>query len=280
VEAFQPLRLTIRVLVADSTPISSQLLAEAVSRYSEIEVLGYSSDPVEISAIARRLSPDVLLISAQLGEDPELGLTVLEQLRTERPNIKAIVLLNARRRDLIVHAFRSGASGVFCRSTLDLLCKCITAVSQGQVWANSEELTYILAALADSSRPQHQLECRILSLLSKREREVVGYLVEGFTNREIADTLGISQHTVKNYLFKIFEKVGMSNRVELVFNLLSDGVSSRAKNCNVPGARRNLDNPSAPEKGGGTAMPSAAGASSGRSATANDPNGSGLPRAG
>ena len=106
-EAFQPLRLTIRVLVADSSPISSQLLAEAVARYSEIEVLGYSSDPAEINAIATHLSPDVLLISAQLGEDPERGLTVLEQLRTERTNIKAVALLNAQRPDLIVRAFRS-----------------------------------------------------------------------------------------------------------------------------------------------------------------------------
>ena len=72
-QAFQPLRLNIRVLVADSTPISSQLLSEAIGRYSEIEVLGYSSDPAEISAITTRLSPDVLLISAQLGEDPERG---------------------------------------------------------------------------------------------------------------------------------------------------------------------------------------------------------------
>src|SRR5262249_11182537 len=83
---------------------------------------------------------------------------------------------------------------------------------------------YVLAALADSPQPQIQGN-HILSLLSKREREVVAYLVEGRTNREIAKTLGISQHTVKNYLFKIFEKVGMSNRVELVFNLLSSGAS-------------------------------------------------------
>ena len=246
-KAFQPLRLKIRVLVADSTPISSQLLSEAIGRYSEIEVLGYSSDPAEISAITTRLSPDVLLISAQLGEDPERGLTVLEQVRTERSNIKAVVLLNAQRPDLIVRAFRSGASGVFCHSTLDMLCKCITAVSQGQIWANSEELSYVLAALADPPQAQ-KLESRILSLLSKREREVVEYLVQGFTNREIADTLGISQHTVKNYLFKIFEKVGMSNRVELVFNLLSNGVSSRAKNCSMPRPRQNLENPLGLEK--------------------------------
>lgn len=229
-QQFQPLRLNIRVLIADSTPISSQLLSEAVARHSEIEVVAYSSDSAEIAALARRLSPDVLLISAQLEEDTQLGLTVLQQLRSEQPHLKAVVLLNSRRPELIVRAFRSGASGVFCRSTLDMLCKCIAAVHHGQIWANSEELGYVLAALADAPQPQ-MLGSHILSLLSRREREVVAYLVEGRTNREIAETLGISQHTVKNYLFKIFEKVGMSNRVELVFNLLSNGASPRPANA-------------------------------------------------
>lgn len=223
-QPLQPLRLNIRVLIADSTPISSQLLSEAVARQSEIEVVAYSSDSAEIIALARRLSPDVLLISAQLEEDTEMGLTVLRQLRTEQPNMKAVVLLNSRRPELVVRAFRSGAFGVLRRSTLDMLCKCLTAVHQGQIWANSEELGYVLAALADTPQPQIQ-GSHILSRLSNREREVVAYLVEGRTNREIATTLGISQHTVKNYLFKIFEKVGMSNRVELVFNLLSNGAS-------------------------------------------------------
>lgn len=223
-QQFQPSHLNIRVLIADSTPISSQLLAEAVARHSKLEVVAYSSDSVEISTLARRLSPDVLLISAQLEENTELGLILLQQLRAEQLNMKAVVLLNSRRSELIVRAFRSGASGVFCGSTLDMLCKCIAAVHQGQIWANSEELGYALAALADAPKPQ-MLGSHILSLLSRREREVVAYLVEGRTNREIAETLGISQHTVKNYLFKVFEKVGMSNRVELVFNLLSNGAS-------------------------------------------------------
>lgn len=266
-DALQPLRLSIRVLVADSTPISSQLLSEAVARSSEVDVLGYSSDPVEISALATRLNPDILLISAQLGEDPDGGLAVLEQLRTERPNIKGIVLLNARRPALIVRAFQSGASGVFCRSTLDMLCKCITSVYEGQVWANSEELSYVLAALAGPAQPQ-KMETRILSLLSKREREVVGYLVEGFTNREIAEMLGISQHTVKNYLFKIFEKVGMSNRVELVFNLLSNVARPRAEEGTVRSSAPNLDGPLV-KASGSAEKASSAGPSSVRSPTAN-----------
>jgi two-component system nitrate/nitrite response regulator NarL len=223
VQEFQPSRPRIRVLVADSSPISSQLLAEAIGKDPEVEALGFSSDPVEIGLITLRSCPDVLLVSAQMQEEPNCGLVLLQQLRTQRPNLKAVVLLDSPKPDVVVRAFRSGASGVFCRTTaLDMLSKCIAAVHKGQIWASSEELGFVLAALTHS--PQlRSLENRRLSLLSKRERDVVRCLVEGLTNRQIAETLGISQHTVKNYMFKIFEKLGMSNRVELVFHVLTGG---------------------------------------------------------
>jgi DNA-binding CsgD family transcriptional regulator len=101
-----------------------------------------------------------------------------------------------------------------------MLCRCIAAVADGQIWANSEELGFILAALAVS--PSFQLaRSSGLALLSKRELDVVRCLVEGQTNRQIAARLRISPHTVKNYMFKIFEKLGVSNRVELAFYVLS-----------------------------------------------------------
>lgn len=214
----QPLR--IRLFVADSSPISSQLLAEAMARDAAIEVLGFSSSPSDVLRATRTSNPEVLLISARMEDDPMGGLSLLRQLRTERPGLKAIVLMDSSRPDLVVGAFRAGASGVFCRSVaLQMLRKCISAVHGGEVWANSEELGFVLAAL--SAAPSYQLDSKRLTPLSVREREVVRCLVEGLTNREIAETLGISQHTVKNYMFKIFDKLGVSNRVELVFQVLS-----------------------------------------------------------
>ena len=221
----EPLRPPIRVLVADSSPITSQLLAEAIERDPRIEVLGFSSNPEDIAARARAACPDILLISARLEDEPNRGLALLEQLRAERIATKAVVLLDSRRSDLVVSSFRSGACGVFCRNApFSMLCKCVTAVHNGQIWANSEELGFVLSALAASSAVEG-LEGPGLALLSKRERDVVRCLVEGQTNRQIAEMLGISQHTVKNYMFKIFEKLGVSNRVELVFQVLSKAES-------------------------------------------------------
>jgi two-component system, NarL family, nitrate/nitrite response regulator NarL len=220
-EPSQPLPPAIRVLVADSSPISSQLLAEAIGRDPRIEVLTFSSNPIQIAEAVRKDSPDVLLISARLEDEASTGLRLLERLRAEDLSFKAVVLVDASRPDVVVNAFRSGASGVFSRNaSFHMLCKCITAVHDGQIWADSKELGFVLAALASSPRIE-PLDGNGLAILSKREREVVRCLAEGQTNRQIADALGISQHTVKNYMFKIFEKLGVSNRVELVFHVLS-----------------------------------------------------------
>jgi DNA-binding CsgD family transcriptional regulator len=93
-------------------------------------------------------------------------------------------------------------------------------VNEGQIWANSSELSFLLDTLSGvpSVGPA---DAESLSALSARERDVVGCLAEGLPNREIARRLGISQHTVKNYMFRIFEKLGVSSRVELLFWLLS-----------------------------------------------------------
>ena len=216
----QPLAQPIRLFVAESSPISCQLLAEALAKDSGLHVVGFSSDPLEILRIIGACPLDVFLVSARIGEDPNRGLVLLRHLRRERPGLKAVVMLDSSKPEVVVQAFRSGASGVFCRNTaIQTLCKSVTAVHQGQIWANSEELGFVLSALATDA--PFQLDSKRLTPLSAREKEVVRCLIEGLTNREIAQTLVISQHTVKNYMFKIFDKLGVSNRVELVFQVLS-----------------------------------------------------------
>ena len=216
-----------RIFVADSNLLSSQLLAEALARDSDIKIVGFSSDPLEIVRILGSCPLDVLLISARLHEEPERGLSLVQHLRMQHSGLKAVALLDSCKPELVVQAFRSGVCGVFCRKTdISLLSKCVAAVHRGEVWANSEELNFVLAALA-STEP-YKFESKKLALLTRREEAVVKSLVEGLTNREIAQTLSISQHTVKNYIFKIFDKLGVSNRVELVIQVLSEPTHARS----------------------------------------------------
>jgi DNA-binding NarL/FixJ family response regulator len=135
---------------------------------------------------------------------------------------RAVMLLPSRERDLVIDAFRCGAHGVIFRDEpLETLSKCIHAVHQGQVWANSEHLGYLLDALGHA-KPLHLQDARGLNLLSKREENVVRLVSEGLTNRQISSDLGLSEHTVRNYLFRIFDKLGVSTRVELVLYCLQD----------------------------------------------------------
>jgi len=105
---------------------------------------------------------------------------------------------------------------------LKSLAKCIHCVSQGQIWANSGELRYLLEALGEAL-PLRAIDARGTVLLSRREQEVVRCVAEGLSNREIAQRLGLTEHTVKNYLFRIFDKLGVSKRVEVVLYAYSLG---------------------------------------------------------
>jgi len=123
----------------------------------------------------------------------------------------------------VVEAFRTGARGVFCRSeSLMSLARCIQCVSEGQIWANSKELRYLLEALGEAL-PLRVVNTQGAALLSRREIEVVRCVAEGLSNREIAQRLGLTEHTVKNYLFRIFDKLGVSKRVEVVLYAYSLG---------------------------------------------------------
>jgi two-component system nitrate/nitrite response regulator NarL len=205
-----------RVLVADDTRIHTQLLADALRRDSHLEVISFLSHSRELVEAACAQKVDVMIISGCLDEDPDRGFEVLRELRASHPQIRAIMLLDSSKRESILQAFRAGARGIFSRhESVENLSKCVRSVHHGQIWANSQQMSFAVEALA-SSPVVRAVDANGLSLLSKRELEVVGSLAEGLTNREIAERLGLSQHTIKNYLFRVFDKLGVSSRLELL----------------------------------------------------------------
>lgn len=218
----------IRVLAADSTRMNSQLLTSALERDKRFEVLEPVSDTKAIIAAVMEEKPAVVMISAHLDDDPRKGFEVARELRALRPETRVVMLLDHSDRSLVVEAFRVGARGVFCRSeSMKALAKCIQRVSEGQVWANSKELRFLLEALGEAL-PMRIVDTRGAGLLSRREQEVVRCVAEGLSNREIAQRLGLTEHTVKNYLFRIFDKLGVSKRVEVVLYAYSMGNTPEA----------------------------------------------------
>ena len=180
----------------------------------------------------------MVVLSASLDEDPQRGFEVLRELRVSDPQIRAIMLLDSSKRESILRAFRVGARGIFSRhESVENLSKCIRSVHDGQIWANSQQMSFAVEALA-SSPIIRAVDARGVSLLSKRELEVVRSLAEGLSNREIAERLGLSQHTIKNYLFRVFDKLGVSSRLELLFMTLSNAARfapAAAENSNGNG---------------------------------------------
>jgi DNA-binding NarL/FixJ family response regulator len=221
----------ISVVVADSTRIHSQLLAEAMQRDSGLQVVASVSTTEELLGAVGRVPVDVVIVSFSLDDAPGRGTEVLREIRALRPQIKGVVLLDSSRPQDVLECFRAGAKGIFAKhERLENLCKAIRCVHEGQIWARSVELEHALEALA-SAPVVHALDHKGLELLSARERQVVQNLAAGLTNREIAESLGLSRHTVKNYLFRIFDKLGVSSRTELLYVTMSSarGLESTAE---------------------------------------------------
>jgi len=219
----------ISVLVGENTRIHSQLLAEAISHDRGLRIIGAVSTAAEFLSLAASRKPDVAVLSAGLGEDPVCGLATLRQFHAQHPETPAVVLLDSSRRELVLEAFRCGARGIFSKNeSLEQLRKCVRSVHMGQVWANSREVRFALEAL--SAAPSiRAIDAKGLEILSARELEVVQHLAEGMTNRVIGERMGLSPHTIKNYVLRIFDKLGVSNRVELLKLTLSQGAWQQPK---------------------------------------------------
>ena len=210
-----------RVFIADSSSMGCQLMVRALQQSRQpIKVVGSATESMEIPKGLSENPSDVAIISADLRDGPSTGLSAVRETRHSYRHIRIIVLVDSPERSLIVEAFRAGADGVFSRSEpFEMLCKCIRAVCAGQIWARSDQLRFVIDAMA-KNEPQPIKGTNGTKLLTKREEELVDLVAEGLTNRDISRQLSLTEHTVRNYLFRIFNKLGTSNRLELALYVI------------------------------------------------------------
>jgi DNA-binding NarL/FixJ family response regulator len=214
----------IRVLVV-GMGIYTQLLARELRQDGVFDAL--DTDCEEVAAALSRQRPHVAVIDAGSEQEPLKGLAIVRQVLFLRPQTQVVLLLESNRPQLVLAAFRAGAHGILSRrESLDSLKKCVCCVHRGQVWASSYQLRMVLETLR-SALPTQLVDFSGRALLCKREREVVRAIAEGMTNREIAEHLKLSPHTVKNYIYKIFDKLGVSSRVEVVLYAVSQASQNR-----------------------------------------------------
>jgi two-component system, NarL family, nitrate/nitrite response regulator NarL len=209
------------VLVSEASKMYCDLLSMAFAAVRDrFHVVATASSTAEILAAVQEYRPQVVIVSDRLQDGPLAGIRMLPEIRKIHPATRILVLMGDPHRESVIEAFRLGADGVFCRnSPFDLLWKSLEAISQGEIWANAAELRYVLDEFKKAPKPR-KMDPLVERRMTKREVDVTRWAIEGFSNREIARKLGLAEHTVKNYLFKIFDKLGVSNRVELVLSCL------------------------------------------------------------
>jgi DNA-binding NarL/FixJ family response regulator len=206
----------IRIAVADSNQMACRLLSEALEKQAGLSVVASVVDNESLLRSVQTLKPDIALISAALQGGPLNRQSGFREILSSAPQCPWVLLLDHSEPELVVAAFRAGAKGVFSRaqSEISLLAKCIRRVMEGQVWVDNKQMLYLLDAFTGNGNGTHK-PANASPKLTPREESVVSLVVQGMVNREIAETLHLSEHTIKNYLFRIFDKLGVSNRVEL-----------------------------------------------------------------
>jgi len=216
--------------MALGSPMDCQLLQSALKgSHQQLKAVACTVSRTDTLQCLSRGNVDVALINADLEDGRLTGLNVLSEIQASYQSTPVVTLFDNWNDDLIVHAFRAGAMGVFCRSEkkLEMLWKCIRAVHAGQVWANTVQMQLLLRTLRKGT-PIRTRSSPGMNLLAVRETQVANLVAEGLATNEIAKKLNIMEHTVNNYVFKIYNKLGISSRVELVLYIMNRGEEHKA----------------------------------------------------
>lgn len=201
----------VRVLVADDHAIFRDGLRKLFEDTDEVTIVGEASNGNECVRMLAKLKPDILLLDLRMPEKD--GLAVLEEINFDSVTTRVIVLTAAEDDRDVVRAMRLGARGVVLKqSASDLLLKSIKKVHDGEIWLDNRMTAEVIDAFKRSAETGQR---RDKPLLSDREKEIVQLVAQGFRNREIGEKLFISEQTVKNHLHNIFDKLGVSDRLEL-----------------------------------------------------------------
>ncbi len=228
----------IRVLIADSQPIVLEGLRSVLSQYPHIQVIGEALDGVEAIDKVVQLEPDVVLLDLRLPRVD--GLTVLRSVQTRASRTKVLLFATADSKDDFVEAMKLGCSGILLKETATALIeKSIQRVSAGEIWLDSTTTAAVIRHFASpkefpaahagaNSASSNGKPTRERAQLSQREREIIVLIAQGYKNKEIAEKMFITEQTVKNHLHNVFDKLGVSDRLELALYAIHNSLHVKA----------------------------------------------------
>jgi DNA-binding NarL/FixJ family response regulator len=218
-------RPPVRVLIADDHPIVREGLRRLLSLEDDVEIVGEAADGESTVALVEKLDPDVVLLDLRMpGMD---GFAALQRLQRLGKKTRVIVLTASEDKNEFVQAMKLGCSGIVLKQTAaDLIVKSIRKVHAGEIWLDSHTTAAVMRQFASPGEAAvaGAVRTRDRSPLSHREREIVALVAQGYKNKEMAEKMFISEQTVKNHLHNIFDKLGVSDRLELALYAIHKGL--------------------------------------------------------
>jgi len=216
-----------RIVIADDHPIFRDGLRRLLELDAAFVVVGEAADGGEAIKLVKQLGPEVLLLDLAMPRVP--GLEALSELSKAKTPVRTILLTAQIERAQIVEALQLGARGIVLKeSATELLMEAMRVVMSGQYWVGRESVSDLVATLRELMPKGGEEPSSRRFGLTPREMEVISAIVAGYTNKDIAQRFAISEQTVKHHLTNIFDKVGVSNRLELalfaVNHHLTDGI--------------------------------------------------------
>jgi two-component system, NarL family, nitrate/nitrite response regulator NarL len=206
----------IRIVIADDHPIFRDGLRRLLETEADLKVIGEACDGAEAVKLVRQLKPDILLLDLAMPRQP--GLEALREMSSgsNQNSVRVILLTAAAEKRQIVEALQLGARGVVLKdSATQLLLKSIHTVMSGEYWVGRESVSNLVQYLRNLVQSSGEEARQKKFGLTPRELEIVSAVVAGYSNKEIAEYFKISEDTVKHHLSNIFDKLGVSTRLEL-----------------------------------------------------------------
>jgi DNA-binding NarL/FixJ family response regulator len=210
----------IRVIVADTQAIFRAGLRKIFAVEDDIRVVGQAETLDQAMSAAKKFSADVLIFEAALSTHP---VEAVADLMRQTPGIRIVVVTTEPNEELTLELFRRGVHGIVSREVdPDLLVECLHKVAHGEPWLDSRGTQWVLEAYrTQSSRPASS---RSKVQLTPKESLIVSCVTQGMKNKEIAVRVGTTEQVVKNYLRKVYDKLGVADRLELALYCLNNRV--------------------------------------------------------
>jgi DNA-binding NarL/FixJ family response regulator len=216
----------VRVLIADDDPIVRQAVRAVLDSFAGVQVAGEAADGGQAIERVAELSPDILLLDLQMPNLP--GLEALRNLPSSRIPTRTILLCSAITKRQVLEALQLGARAVLLKSDVQDLRQAIEAVMHGEYWIDGKRVTNVVEVVRQLSSATGLATNQATRYgLTPREVEIINAVTQGLMNKDIGQVLSISEETVKRHLTNIFNKVGMSNRLELALFAIEHGLASR-----------------------------------------------------